>query len=298
MERIVWVVLVSWNSRDDVIRCLEYLRFQQYSLLHVVVVDNGSLDNTASIIRSRFPHVSLFALPRNEGFARAANLGMQHALDQNADYVLLLNPDTRFDDDIVNRLVQYAEANPSLGIVTPKVMLERAPHRLWGVGGIVLDKGLQFFGLDEDDTGQYNTCRLDFVLGCAMLIRSDLLRRAGLLDEHFFVFFEEIDLCLRAQLAGWRVGIAPEINLLHAGGATTARRPAIRQFYLARSRMIFFRKHHRRFKLWKLLRQELVYTRKVVVGCVRQRDPWSALAYLRGCLAGYVGRGNALRADA
>jgi GT2 family glycosyltransferase len=286
----LWVVLVGWNSHDDVLRCLEALQRQTYPSLRTVLVDNGSSDGTAAAVRARFPQVRLFALGSNHGFARAVNIGLRYALERGASYVLLLNPDTWFEPNTLTQLLAVAEADRRLGIASPKIYLQRAPDHLWGVGGVLTDQGLRFYGLEERDAGQYDAGQVDFLLGCAMLLRAEMLREVGLLDERFFVFCEEIDLCLRARAAGWQVSLAPGVRLWHTGGATTARRPTIRQFHLARSRMQFLRKYRARFALLPLIRSELVYLRKIISGFLRRGQFGSIVAYLRGTMSGLVDR--------
>jgi GT2 family glycosyltransferase len=284
----LWVVLVGWNSHGDLLRCLEALQGQTYPSLQVVLVDNGSSDGTAAMVRERFPQVRLFALGKNHGFARAVNIALRYAVERGAGYALLLNPDTWFEPDMLAQLLAVAEANPRLGIASPKVYLQRAPDHLWGIGGMLTKRGLRFYGLEERDAGQYDTCRVDFVLGCAMLLRAQMLREIGLLDERFFVFCEEVDLCLRAQAAGWQVMMVPEIRMSHVGGATTAQQPAIRHFHLARSRMQFLRKYRARFELVPLMRGELVYLRKIMSGFARYGQFRSIAAYLRGTISGLL----------
>lgn len=303
----LWVVLISWNNRSDVLRCLGALQQQTHPHVHVrlALVDNGSTDGTPQAVRQHFPQVRLFRLAHNYGFARAANVVLRYALNQQADYVLLLNSDTWFEPDFLERLVSVAQHHRQCGIISPKVCLHNAPETLWGVGGLITRGGVRFVGLHEPDTGQYDDSRsgstddvdkalydsLDFVFGCAMLIRTDVLRDTGLMDGRFFVFYEEMDLCVRARRAGWRVGLASGVRLLHEGSGTTRHQSALRHFYLARSRLAFLRKHCQFFNLVVLSPYELALTAKVVGTLWRQRDYRAGVAYVRGCIAGLTQHG-------
>jgi GT2 family glycosyltransferase len=228
----------------------------------------------------------VIALDRNYGFAHAVNDALEHGLAHGADYFLLLNPDTSFDSDMPARLVAAIEANPRLGVISPKIYLEQPPERLWGLGGILTRAGLRFYGLEARDTGQFEGRRLDFVFGCAMLIQAEVLRQIGLMDERFFMNFEEIDLCVRARAAGWQVGLAPQVRMRHAGGASTRARLYLRHFYLARSRMLFLRKHWTRFRPLPLALVELYNCGQLLRGSVRLRAPGIAAGFLRGAFAG------------
>lgn len=293
----LWIVLVGWNCRDDVLRCLRALSEQTYAHVRVALVDNGSTDGTVAATRAEFPHVSVFALSRNHGFASAVNIALRRALDECADHVLLLNVDTRFGPEFVSSLVAALQCNDRLGVVSPKILLERCDSRLWGVGGTLTAAGVRFVGLDKSDSGQYDHARLDFVLGCAMLIRAEVLRQVGLLDERFFVFFEEIDFCLRARAAGWQVALVPTVRISHVGGATTSTRPGLRQFYLSRSRMVFFRKYRAHFSLLGLATSELRRFAHTLRESVRTGRVDVTIEYLRGTLAGLTGSGAALQSE-
>ncbi len=292
----IWVILVAWNSRADVLRCLGLLGEQRGVSAQIIVVDNASADGTASAVRARFPWVRLVALPTNEGFARAVNIGARYALERGAELLLLLNADTFFGPDLLARLAAAAAARPTAGVLSPKIFLADDPQRLWYTGGVVRPDGLQHYGVGEPDTGQYDACAFAYVFGCAVLLRGALLREIGLLDEQFFVFYEEIDLCLRATDAGWQIAFAPEVQLRHTGSGSTASARGVRLFYTARSRMAFLRKHCHRFQMRHLLPSELVLTRKTIVGSVRLGNPGGALAYLRGIVQGLIRRGTGLRA--
>jgi GT2 family glycosyltransferase len=289
MRRVdVWIVLVSWNSHEDVLRCLRALQLQTYPALHIIVVDNGSSDGTASTARRLFPQTRVIALPRNHGFAFAVNIGLRYALEHNAGYVLLLNPDTVLDRLLIERLVAFTDSNHRVGMVSPKIYLADRPDRLWGIGGVVKSSGLSFCDVTARDTGQHDTRRLDFILGCALLIRAEVLQQIGLLDERFFVFYEEIDLCLRAKAAGWQVAIVPEAQILHVGGASTSDCPHWRAFHLARSRMLFLRKHSARFKLRHLLFSETLAAIGSVLRDIYRLRLHSAFASIQGMLTGLL----------
>jgi GT2 family glycosyltransferase len=254
---VLWVVVVTWNNADEIRRCLEDLQRQSYAALHVIVIDNGSTDGTVDAIRSQFADVALIALKHNYGFARAVNLGIQRALQGGADYVLLLNPDTHLESNVLAGLASPMRARPRLGISSPKIYLRDNTTRLWGIGGTVDSGGVRFIGMEQLDAPYYESVRLNFVLGCAMLIRAQVFRDIGLVDERFFVFYEEIDFCLRAQAAGWDIALIPSVHIHHEGGTSTKGKSEFRWFHLARSRMVFLRKHRRRFQLLRVLAREL-----------------------------------------
>jgi GT2 family glycosyltransferase len=177
-----------------------------------------------------------------------------------------------------------------LGITTPKVYLEHDRTRLWGIGGTIGPTGLRFVGMGEPDNGAYDAMHLDFVLGCAMFMRAQVPQEIGLMDDRFFVFYEEVDFCLRARSAGWEIGMSPEVQLRHFGGETTRDRPDLRTFHLARSRMVFLRKHRDRFEWFPLLLGEVSHFGRMVRWILREGHPSSVLGLLRGTVSGLIGR--------
>jgi hypothetical protein len=289
------VGLISWNNRHDLLRCLDALHRSAYPNMTCMVVDNNSTDGTPAAVRQAFPGVRCLALAKNYGFARAANVIVRQARQQQCEYVLLLNADTDFAPQFLTQLVLAAEQQPQSAVFSPKIYLRDDPRRLWAIGGVLSRHKIRFYGLDKLDSGQFDNLALDFVMGCAMLIRTDLLQHIGLFDGRFFVFYEEIDFCVRARRAGWRVALLPEVYLWHAGGATTSKRPQVRQFYLARSRLLFLRKHRAAFNLWALALYEVALTAKIVATCLARRSWREALAYLHGAAVGLCRRGRATR---
>jgi hypothetical protein len=291
----LWVGLISWNNRHDVLRCLKALQHASYPHVTCMVVDNGSTDGTPDAVRQAFPHVRCCVLDNNYGFARAANVVLRQAQQHQSDYVLLLNADTDFAPPFLEHLVTAAEQHPESALFSPKIYLRDDPRRLWAIGGVLTRGRIRFYGLNALDTGQFDRRELDFVMGCAILIRTEILQHIGLFDDRFFVFYEEIDLCVRARSAGWRVTLLPEVHLWHAGGATTRKSPHIREFYLARSRLLFLRKHRAVFNVWALALYEVALTTQIVAIHITQRAFRAGAAYLHGATVGLLRRGRVTR---
>jgi GT2 family glycosyltransferase len=292
----LWIIMISWNNRDDVLQCLKALQQQTYPNLHLVLIDNASQDGTASAVRKQFPSVHLFKLSHNYGFARAANVGMRFVLAAEGSYVLLFNVDTYFEPDLLEQLIRQMEQYPQLGIISPKIYLHQKPDYLWAVGGKVTPTRLHIYGYGEPDHGQYDACSLDFVMGCAMLMRAKVLQQIGLLDGRFFVFYEEIDLCLRAKTAGWQIAFLPNVQMYHESETSTRGHSYIRHFYMARSRFLFFWKYRFVFNLSFLFAYELGHTASIVFRHVVRGDVASGWAYLYGTLIGLTRKQSLLNA--
>lgn len=227
------IVVVSYNTREMTLDCLRSIAAETRSTSYeVIVVDNNSSDGSAAAISREFPMVRLIALNSNIGFGRANNLAAKQARGRR---LLLLNPDTIIIDHAIDRLVQFAEANPSFQVwggrtVFPDGSLNRTSCfrriSLWNLVCFAL--GLTYVGrrnpiLNSEAYGGWDrdTVRhVDIVTGCFLLIGRDLWQRLNGFDPAFFMYGEEADLCHRARLAGARPAITPSATIVHYGGAS------------------------------------------------------------------------------
>jgi GT2 family glycosyltransferase len=227
------IIVVSYNTRELTLDCLASIDAETMCAKYeLIVVDNNSSDHSAAAIARQFPHVRLIALDDNIGFARANNLAAKQARGRR---VLLLNPDTIILDQAIDRLVEFADANPSFQVwggrtVFPDGSLNRTScfrrMSLWNLFCFAL--GLTYFGrrnpiLNSEAYGGWDrdTARhVDIVTGCFLLIDRPLWERLGGFDPTFFMYGEEADLCHRARLLGARPAVTPEATIVHYGGAS------------------------------------------------------------------------------
>jgi GT2 family glycosyltransferase len=288
----VWIVVLHWKELELTRRCLKTLQELDYPNYTIVVVDNNSDDGSLECIRGEFPAIPTLGLSANVGFAGGVNAGIRYARAGGADYIVLLNNDTEMPAGLLRNLVEHAEAMPRLGILTPKVVWQDEPRRLYGLGGRRLPFRVKLRGMGQWDRGPWSgpPILLDFVFGCCMLIKSEVFEQIGLFDERFFMYFEDIDFCYRAADAGWTIGYLPEAVLPHIGAAST-RRSGMREFLIGRSRQLFFRKHV--FGLWWLIYipYELFYTARYLLRLIGQGYLRPTALYIGGTLAGLVADG-------
>jgi GT2 family glycosyltransferase len=220
--RTVAVVIPSWNSLALLPRCLDSLRDQEVEL-EVLVVDNGSGDGTVAYLeREGVPHL---ALPENVGFARAVNLG---AARVEAGAILALNADTVVEPGAVAVLAEALEAEAGLGGVQPRILQlegderDSARARIYSAGQALLRDGRAVeLGAGEEQSPADVAGREVFgVCGAACLLRRELFDRLGGYDERYFAFYEDVDLNVRAQVAGWDFAYVPEAVVWHLGNAS------------------------------------------------------------------------------
>ena len=213
----VWVVLVNWNSREDLRECLSALRRQTLPADHVVVVDNASRDGSVAMLRDEFPEVLVQPQQSNLGFATANNIGLRLAVKHGATYVALLNPDTTVAPDWLEELVATAELDERIAVCQSKILLYDTPDLLNTDGNVVHYLGFGYCGnYRQQDVENSRTARdVGFASGAAMLIRASACARIGVLDETINFYSEDLEYSLRARLAGYRVVAAPSARAWH-----------------------------------------------------------------------------------
>jgi GT2 family glycosyltransferase len=221
----VAVIILNWNGKDETIECLESLGNMTYQNYKILIVDNASSDGSVEVLRQRYPAMELIVSGRNLGFAGGNNLGIKRALESGTDYLLLLNNDTTVEPGFLGKMVGTAESAPGIGIVGPKICMYSDPGKIWSAGGRIdmfagkignLGEGLP----EKDFSGVRD---VDYVSGCALLIKAEVARRIGLMDERYFLYFEETDWNVRAHKAGYRSVVDYDARIFHKAGISTAK---------------------------------------------------------------------------
>jgi hypothetical protein len=244
MSSRVLIIVLTYNGIDLTLACLASLAKVDYPALDVVVVDNCSSDNTPAQVREGFPSVAVIETGSNLGYAEGNNFGLRHALKQGYDYALLLNNDTEVAPDFVTRLVEVCEREPDIGVAGPKIYLYDRPNTLYTAGGAINWRTgtTETIGLGEEDRGQYDAQRdVDFINGCAIMVRRAAIERAGLIDARFGMYFEETEWCVRIARAGWRLTYVPTSVVLHKIQLDRHEQSARVTYYMARNRLLFLR---------------------------------------------------------
>lgn len=229
-----YVVLVNYKRAQDTLECLESLRALSEDV-RTIVVDNASGGSDLRELRDKCETV--IGLTENLGFAGGNNVGIAQALADGADFIWLLNNDTIVQEDTLSRMLETIRLDPQIGIVGSKIYYYHDRTRLWYVGATISKLGkARHTGLDELDTGQHGTSFRDvgYVTGCSMLVRREVIEDIGMLPEHYFMYYEDVEWSLRAQRAGWRTVVEPQSVLWHKEGASSGgkwRNPSAAQDY-------------------------------------------------------------------
>jgi GT2 family glycosyltransferase len=214
-----------------------------------VVIDNASRDDSVALIRARYPHVQVIQNTANLGYSAGNNVGLRWALAHGADYVLLINSDTEVTPDMITVPVDVAESDSRIGVVGCRNVLMEDPTRLWGAYGRLTYGPFvsQAAGQRALDGAEWQRVQdVDWVIGNGYLWRRAALETVGLLDEEFFGYREDVDWCLRARRAGYRVVYAGTASIIHKGGSSSDARERRRfpmHYFLGRNGILFVRKH-------------------------------------------------------
>lgn len=268
------IVIVSFNTVDLLDRCLRALRASDSCLpVEVIVIDNHSRDASADRVSGEFPEVKLIRNSYNAGFAKACNQGIRVATGR---YILLLNSDVEVSRNVLEMMVDFMDANPETGIAGCK--LENTDGSMQAsVRDFPSLRGEFFSALLLDRlfasnpvVGSYlkkkldwkNATAVDQVSGAFFMVRRKAMEQAGVLDERFFIYYEEVDWCLRIKQAGWSVMYVPQCRALHHGGGSANQFKAFPYVEGARSKIKYFRKHYGALKTFAV---QILATTEILV---------------------------------
>ncbi len=223
---LVYIIILNWNGWQHTLNCVTSLERVKYPNLETIVIDNGSEDDSVERIKASFPDLQLLQMDTNLGFTGGNNQGIRHALEHNADYILLLNNDVIVDPDFLDIMVETVQNEKRLGALNPKIYYLEGDHEnvLWSTGGKInlwlAASGNR--GRDQTDRGQYDRpADIDFGSGCCLLMSRAALSEIGLLNDAYFAYYEDVDWSFRLRKKGLAVGYVPQAKVWHAVGASS-----------------------------------------------------------------------------
>lgn len=244
------VILVNYNGKQYNEACIESLLKQRCDCeTKIVIVDNASQDDSMQSIEEHFggnSRIETILLDDNYGFSYANNVGIRRAMEWEADYVLLLNNDTEAEETLFSELLACADRHPN-SMIAPKIYYSDHRDVLWSAGGAVspVIRKVRHIGLDQKDTGQFDQeRRIGFATGCCLLLPRAVIDRAGLLDERFFLYYEDTEYSFRLLKMGIEIWYCPKARLYHKVGASSKGADSpLCAYYIARNWLLCNREH-------------------------------------------------------
>ncbi len=287
------IIILNWNGWQDTIECLTSIANIAYPNYRVIIVDNHSNDGSTQKIRQSFPDIRIIQNDKNLGFSEGNNVGIREALDSQAEYIFMLNNDTVLDPSIFSHLLREAMSNNGLAIYSPRIHSYSSPNEVCFGGAQWLPKKARFRLLTSTNTNfPYSATTIyktEFAMGCAMFFNRQVPEKIGLLDSIFFLNWEEVDWCTRAQKAGIPTFHVPRAKVLHKISSTIQNKTKLgtAQYYLTRNWLLWIERHlHGREKVYAYTCHIKVIFRQVKKIFTTKADRKSQLVILKARLEG------------
>jgi len=278
----VFLIVLNWNNAPDTLECLRSLVRASYSGLRVTVVDNHSDDGSAEAIRREFPNLPLLETTANLGYAGGNNVGIRYALAQGADLIGILNNDTVVDPGFLEPLLAACAPGTRPAVSCPLICEYGRPEITWALGArIDWATGVTTRlhpGEARDAWSQSGPQDVDFVSGTAFLAPRQAFETVGLLDEGFFLYYEETDWCLRARQSGYGMRVVPASVVWHKVSASLGQCSPATDYYMLRNQLLFISRHRRGWSRRLLLARTVLANLRTILAYTlrpqhRQRRP-------------------------
>ena len=284
--------VLTWNEYDDTRRCLASLQNLDYDNLDIVLVDNNSTDGSVPRLRKEFPDIEIIENEQNLGFAKAQNRAIDRALERGAKYVWIFNNDVVIPPDCLSQLIERAEADPSIGLLTPRIV--DGDHTWFSYGRVNTRSGAINAGPlarlrrrllpSNSDTELIEN---DYAPLCCSLISSEVFANVGLLPEPYFIYTEDVDFCLRMKANGYRIVTDTNITVEHAASSSSGGvHNPVTNYYVARNRWIL-RRQFASIRSYRFLPAYASWVVKRTLLALAKNRPDGAKAVLEGTIDGF-----------
>jgi GT2 family glycosyltransferase len=281
------IITVNYNGIADTVELIESFQSHLTIPYEMIVVDNGSLEDEASMLKQKFPYIKGIRSEANLGFAGGNNLGITYA---SADLLLFINNDTYVKDDSLVHLLERMNNEPSLGGISPKILFADQEGLIQFAGYTPLSKITlrnSLIGFREPDVGQYDhPISTPYLHGAAMLIRRNAIEKTGGMPEIFFLYYEELDWSLQLRRAGYQLEYNPAAKVYHKESSSVGQDSPLKAFYMTRNRLLFAKRNLSPFdRSLSIAYQIFLVLPKSVFQALITGKSDLAMAMIKGCWA-------------
>ena len=280
----VSIITINYNGVKDTCELIESLPLDETSI-EVIVVDNASKADEATLIAQRYPQVKVIRSLQNLGFAGGNNLGIQAA---QGKYLFFINNDTiRHQTSDIRHLINRLESSPKIGAVCPKIRFAWGNHPIQFAGYTPLSSITmrnRSIGFGEEDQGQYDTAHpTPYTHGAAMMVKREVIEKAGLMPECYFLYYEELDWSMMIRRAGYDIWYEPACTIYHKESQSTGQNSPLRTYYITRNRLLFVQRNNPTFSRYLSYGYliGMVAVKDMLKYCIKRR-PDLALATIKG----------------
>lgn len=247
---LIYIILVNFNSYKDTIECVRSLKKINYLNYKIVIVDNNSKNDSVKELKKHLNDCIIIESKNNKGFSGGNNLAIEYSIKNGAEYVLLLNNDTLVNPNFLTNMINSYNKINNVGIVTCKILYYPEQNKIWYGGGKInwFKFIVEHYGMGEFDIGQTDLNKeVDFATGCCMLVKIDVLKKVGLLSDEYFMYFEDVDFCVRVKEAGYRIWYNHNAIIYHkVGQASGGEESSFSIEWCTRNRLFFMKKYKNR----------------------------------------------------
>lgn len=239
----VAVIVLNYKLKEQTISCINSVKKSDYKNIDLIVVDNNSGDRIGEEIK-KLLGIEFIQNNENLGYTGGNNIGIKLALKKAADFIFILNPDTKVEKDTISHLASFLSNHPEVGIVCPKIYFSDT-KKIWYAGGIFDMQNVlgAHRGINEKDVGQYNEpSASDYATGAAMLVKREVFEKIGFFDERFFLYYEDADFSIRAKKNGFKISYVPNAVIFHKNAQTTGLGSPLQDYYITRNRLLLAHK--------------------------------------------------------
>lgn len=248
---VVYIVVLNFNSYEDTLKCVKSIERISYPNYRVVIVDNNSSDNSFEILSEKLSNHTLLLSNKNFGYANGNNLGIKYAIDNDAQYICILNNDVEVEEDFLEPLIYTLQNDKTIGMVGPCICDYEKRDIIQSMGANInlytgltqgKYKGIKYESIKEDMVD------VDYLGGACFVVRADIIREFGMMPENYFLFFEETEFCFNIKRNGYRLACLRNSRVYHKRSATISKFKGLGYYFLNRNRIIFMRRNAKLFQ--------------------------------------------------